>query len=206
MRSSVIPFFFLVPIFISSCASTNAPEKSSLIENYQQLQPKEDGSRSYVRKGEAGYSVVKLLPALYQPMNTDDGSSLTKAEMDLLLSGFGEDLKREFRGAGIALTEQPEQNTVCVQPYIYSVHLTNKWMNIATSAALIGPVSNGGVGTVIDAYECKSHTRLAAEVRDVKVNAFSDMTSSYSKTGHVTIALSHSAKSFTNLLRPLFRK
>lgn len=206
MKSSHIPFFLLIPLVVSSCASVNAPAKSDLIDNYQQLQPKQDGSRSYIREGVVEYNSVKLLPAMYRPMNADDDSSLTNAEMNLLLSTFDDNLKKELRGANILLMEQSKHNTICVQPYIYSVHLTNKWMNIATSVALIGPVSNGGVGTVIDAYECSSHIRVAAEARDAKVNVFSDMTSSYSKTGHANVALNHSASSFANLLIPLFRK
>ncbi|MBU3895430.1 DUF3313 family protein [Serratia rubidaea] len=190
----------LCAFILASCASVQAPQQSKVIENYQQLTTQPDGSRAYIGKNIYSYNLIKIFPSKFHPDTSSKNPTVKENEVKSLLQDFDNALNHELISTRFSITQEVEPNSICIQPYITSIILTKNWLNVATSAMLLGPVSHGGATTAIDAYDCNTKQRVAAEVRDTRASVFSELSSSYSTTGHTQIEIKNAAKSFANLL------
>jgi hypothetical protein len=127
---------------------------------------------------------------------------LDQDSVKTLLSTFNISVEKNLTSAGYLKASNTDKKTICIRPIITLVEQPNLLANYTMTALLVGPVTRGGVTTIIDAYDCTTQERLAADSMTGMASAFGDFTGSYSKLGHAKIKLEESAEHFSNLIKP----
>lgn len=199
----ITAFLVSVPtLLITSCSSISAPNSSQHIQNYTQLDQQVDGSHSYVNVKLKSYKQVHIKPAeLITQKNQSEALDPTSKKE--LLSTFDNALKNSLKTTKLLQSSNAhEEKTICIRPIITLIEQPNIYLNYTATALLIGPITRGGATTIIDAYDCVTQERLAAESITAMASAFGNFSSSYSKLGHAKIKLEESANHFSDLIKP----
>lgn len=197
----ITAFLVSVPtVLITSCSSISAPNSSQHIQNYTQLNKQADGSYSYINEKLKNYKQIHIKPAEFITQK-NQSKALAPTSKKELLSTFDNALKNNLKTTKqLQLSNVNGEKTICIRPIITLIEQPNIYLNYTATALLIGPITRGGATTIIDAYDCVTQERLAAESMTAMASAFGNFSNSYSKLGHAKIKLEESAKHFSNLI------